>query len=179
MKKLTILILLFLVISPSIAQKNSLIPQPAIDDLIKFKIDSFRKQRNLGSLIESEVLRLSSQHHSYYMATTQIVSHYQTMNLVSMSSIYSPRKRVDYFSNKQVPDDINFLEVVVGIKSKARDNNHLADELMHSILNSENLLALINRNVNYLGLSTIKRNNRYFLTIKFAIESNEVFTALE
>ena len=177
MKKLSIIILLCLAGS-AFAQKQKLSPQPQLDFLIKERIDKIRQQRNLTSLLESEVLRLSSQHHSYYMATTEIVSHYQTMNLVSMSSIYSPRKRVDYFSNDQLSDEIVFSEIVVGIKSNSDNLNTLADEFMSAIINSENILILINRQVDYLGLCTVKRKNRYYLTISFAIESDNVL-ALE
>lgn len=173
MKKLMIIILLCLACS-AFAQKQKLSPQPHLDFLIKERIDEFRQQRNLTSLPESEVLRLSSQHHSYYMATTEIVSHYQTMNLVSMSSIYSPRKRVDHFSTDQISEDIVFSEIVVGIKSTSDNLNTLADEFMSAIVNSENVLILINKQVDYLGLSTVKRKNRYYLTISFAIENDDV-----
>lgn len=173
MKKLSIIILLCIACS-AFAQKQKLITQPELDNIIKEKIDDFRQQRNLTTLVESEVLRLSSQHHSYYMATTQIVSHYQTMNLVSMSSIYSPRKRIDHFSASQVSDDINFSEIVVGIKSNNHDLQVLADEFMSAIMNSENILILLNKQVKNVGLSTVKRKNRYYLTLSFALENDNI-----
>lgn len=180
MKKISILILISSLCCASIyAQKDNLVPQPAIDALLKDKIDNFRLDKNLNTIINSEVLRLSSQHHSYYMATTKIVSHYQTMNLVSMSSIYSPRKRVNHFSSHQLPEEVKFSEIVIGIKCKTEKASVVAGELMNTILNSENFLLLIDKKLNSAGISTIKRNNRYYLTIKFGVKSNQAFTILE
>ncbi len=180
MKKISTFILISLLSCASIfAQKDKLTPKLAIDALLKDKIDNFRLDKSMNSLIDSEVLRLSSQHHSYYMATTQIVSHYQTMNLVSMSSIYSPRKRVNYFSSEQLPEDFRFSEIVVGIKCKSEKASVVASELMKTIMKTENFLLLIDKKLNCVGLSTIKRNDRYYLTIKFGVENNNVFTVLD
>ena len=175
----TFVLALFISIVSVSAQDNQGTLQPVVDELLKEMINDYRIERQLGSLIESEVLNKSSEHHSLYMATTRIVSHYQTMNLVSMSSIYSPRKRVDFFSRQNLPDGMNFSEVVVGVKSGKKSPQELATELFESILSSQNRLPLTYIHASYMGLSTVKRKNEVYLTIKFGIDSNHVLTILD
>jgi hypothetical protein len=176
MIKITLTIILCTALCAAQGQNRKIEAQHMVDSLLELKIDNFRIGKNLGQLIYSEVLGKSSRHHSYYMATTKIVSHYQTMNLVSMPSIYSPKKRIEFFDSNDLPYGTSFSEVVVGISSKNKNPEEIANSLFKAMTNSENILTILDERVNYVGLSTVKRKNHYFLTVKFGMESN-VYTS--
>lgn len=176
--KTLITILVCLVSTATLSQSKSEV-QESLDSILLQKIKNYRSEFYLPELINSDILKKSSQHHSTYMSTTRIVSHYQKMNLVSMKSIYSPRKRIAYFANDIITNDNQYGEIVLAVKSASDNLQETADLILSTIIESENLSVLRNTEARYIGLTTVKRKNYYYTTINFAIGYNNIIALVD
>ena len=150
-----------------------------VDAVLVKKIEEYRMINHLPGLMFSKVLQKASEHHALYMAKTRIVSHFQQMELVSMKSLYSPRKRIAYFANNMITEDNHYAEIVIGLKLKENDPVKLAEYIWKKLINSENRVILDDCNARYFGLTTVIENNYCYLTIKFGLGYDNIVALLE
>ena len=177
MKRFVSLVIILLI--PTVILANEISHINLIDNLLIKRINEYREAGNLPVLKSSKVLQKASQHHAFYMAKTKIVSHFQQMELASMRSIYSPRKRIAYFANNVITKDNHYAEIVIGINVKNKDPYKIADRIWKQMISSDNRVLLDDGNVHYYGLTTIKKGNDYFLTIKFGLGYDNIVALLE